>query len=215
MTDIALLLFPGLTALDAVGPWEILTRIPGARVRCVAERPGPVPAEPKGLGLVADVAFSEVPEPDILVIPGGLGVDAILDDAPTLTWLRRAHESSRWTTSVCTGALLLGSAGILKGLRATTHWMSLERLREFGAHPVSDRVVFQGKVVTAAGVSSGIDMALALAEREAGDVVARAIQLSVEYDPQPPFDAGSPQKAGEEIVEAVRKASPRGRNRGE
>jgi putative intracellular protease/amidase len=214
MTDIAILLFEGLTALDAVGPYEVLQRIPGAEIRMVGREKGWVRAIPPSLGLSVDHSFDDVPTADILVVPGGFGVDAVLQDAATLEWIRRAHESSRWTTSVCTGSLLLGAAGVLKGLRATTHWRSLDRLEGFGATPTGERVVFQGKVVTAAGVSSGIDMALALAREEAGEDVAKAIQLSIEYDPQPPFDAGSLEKAGERIAEMVRKAGPRIRKRG-
>jgi len=213
MTEIAILLFEGLTALDAVGPYEVLQRLPGAEIRMVGPEKGSVRAIPPSLGFSVDHRFTDVPSPDILVVPGGFGVDDAMQDAATLDWIRRAHETSRWTTSVCTGSLLLGAAGVLKGLRATTHWRSLDRLPDFGATPTGERVVFQGKVVTAAGVSSGIDMALSLAAKEAGEDVARAIQLSIEYDPQPPFDAGSLEKAGERIAEMVRRAGPRVRKR--
>lgn len=205
MPEIALLVFDRITALDAVGPYEVLQRLPDARLRWVAPQPGVVRTDQGKLALLAEHRLEDVTRPDIVVVPGGFGTDALLDDARVLDWLRGVHETSRWTTSVCTGSLLLGAAGILKGLRATTHWAWLERLRDYGAEPTSERVVFQGKVVTAAGVSSGIDMALALAARELGDEAAQALQLGIEYDPQPPFDAGSPRKAPASVVEAVRK----------
>ncbi len=150
-----------------------------------------------------------MPRPDVVVIPGGAGSRTKAGDA-LLDWIRSAHESSRWTTSVCTGSLLLGKAGILEGLKATSHWIFLDRLRDYGAEPTEERVVEQGKVITAAGVSSGIDMALRLIQLEAGDDVAQAIQLSIEYDPQPPVDAGSPSKASMPLVELVRAAAERG-----
>lgn len=211
MTEIAILLFEGITALDAVGPYEVLQRLPGARLRMLGARRGPVRTHEGSLSLGVDAEYSECPHPQLLVVPGGYGVDRLLRDEPTLAWIRAAHASSQWTTSVCTGSLLLGAAGVLRGLRATTHWNSLERLREYGAEPTLDRVVFQGKVVTAAGVSSGIDMALALVARLAGDEVAQAIQLSIEYDPQPPFDSGSPSKAPPRVVEIVRRVAARAR----
>jgi transcriptional regulator GlxA family with amidase domain len=172
-------------------------------------RRGPVRTHDGSLSLVVDHELADCPRPEILLVPGGYGVDRLLGDEATLAWIRAAHASSRWTTSVCTGSLVLGAAGVLRGLRATSHWNSLERLREFGAEPTLERVVFQGKVVTAAGVSAGIDMALALAAQLAGNQVAQAIQLSIEYDPQPPFDAGSPSKAPPGVVEIVRRAAAR------
>jgi len=144
-----------------------------------------------------------VPEPDVFVIPGGYGTRALIDDAQMIDWIRHAHETSEWTTSVCTGSLLLAAAGILDGLEATTHWLEYDLLERLGAKPVPRRVVQQGKVITAAGVSSGIDMALVLAAEIAGNDVAQAIQLGIEYDPEPPFDSGSPAKAGVRIVELV------------
>jgi putative intracellular protease/amidase len=209
--EIAILLFDGITALDAVGPYEVLSRLPGARVRFVAVEPGPKRTENQALALTADAPLTAAPHPDVVVVPGGYGSRTVMHEAPVLDWLRAAHATSRWTTAVCTGSLILGGAGILRGLRATTHWLELERLRELGAEPVSERVVEQGKVVTAAGVSSGIDMALRLAERVAGADVAQAIQLSIEYDPQPPFDAGSPARAPAHVVELVRAAATRAR----
>ena len=200
---IAILIFEGLTALDAVGPYEVLSRLPGAEVRFVAEEPGPKRTETDMLTLVADYALADVSEPEILVVPGGFGTRPLIGHEPVLDWIRSAHERSTWTTSVCTGSLLLGAAGVLDGLKATSHWLELERLREFGAEPTAERVVEQGKVITAAGVSSGIDMALRLAAHVAGEDVAQAIQLGIEYDPQPPFDAGSPQKAPQHVVDLV------------
>ena len=197
--DIAILIFDRLTALDAIGPYEVLQRLPGATVRFVGSERGPVRTEQGMLGLVADFARDEVTRADILVVPGGIGTRPLVDDEPTLEWIRAIDAGSEWTTSVCTGSLLLGAAGLLEGKEATTHWRALELLGKFGATPVSRRVVEQGKVITAAGVSSGIDMALTLAARVAGDEIAQAIQLGIEYDPQPPFDSGSVAKAPEAV----------------
>jgi putative intracellular protease/amidase len=202
--DIAIPIFEGITALDAIGPYEVLARLPGARVRFVAITPGTYRTDDKQLALVADEPLTAVPHPEIILVPGGFGTRQLMTEKRLLDWLRAAHETSQWTTSVCTGSLLLAAAGILRGLDATTHWASLERLAEFGARPVQKRVVEQGKVMTAAGVSSGIDMALTLAARIAGDEVAQAIQLGIEYDPQPPFSAGSPRTAPPQVVERVR-----------
>lgn len=205
---IAIALYDGITALDAIGPYEALSRLPGAEIRFVADQAGPKRCDSGALSLVADHALDAVPSPDVVVVPGGEGTRdgsgrALLD------WLRAAHESSRWTTSVCTGSLLLGQAGILDGLKATSHWLFLDRLRQYGAQPCAERVVEQGKVITAAGVSAGIDMALRLIQLQAGDDVAQAIQLAIEYDPQPPFEAGSPTKAPDHIVELVRSVARR------
>ena len=202
--EIAVFLYERFTALDAVGPYEVLSRLPGATVRFVAVEPGPKRTETESLVMVAEHSLDEVARPEVVVVPGGFGTRALLTDETVLGWLRRAHESSEWTTSVCTGSLLLGAAGILDGLEATTHWLELETLRQFGARPTSRRVVEQGKVITAAGVSSGIDMGLRLAAHIAGDDVAKGIQLGIEYDPEPPFDVGSPAKAPAELVDAVR-----------
>ena len=203
---IAILIFDGLTALDAIGPYEVLSRLPGAELRFVAKQPGPKRTDTGALGEQADLAIADLPGPDVVLVPGGEGNRPLMRDSEVLDWLRVAHESSTWTTSVCTGALVLGAAGILDGKRATTHWAFLDRLSELGAEPVTERVVEDGKVVTAAGVSAGIDMALTLAARIAGDEVAQAIQLGIEYDPRPPFDAGSPSKASPEVIELVRAA---------
>jgi putative intracellular protease/amidase len=202
--DVAIPLFDRFTALDAVGPYEVLSRLPGATVHFVAREPGPVRTETGALAIVADRSLDDLPHPEVIVFPGGFGTRALLDDEPTLAWLGAAHETSRYTTSVCTGALVLGAAGILDGLEATTYWTERETLRRFGATPSAERVVEQGKVITAAGVSSGIDMALTLAARLANDQVAQAIQLGIEYDPQPPFHTGSPEKAPPELVEGLR-----------
>ncbi len=201
---IAIPLYEGFTALDAIGPYEVLSRLPGASVTWLAGGPGSVRSDNGMLGLEADAAYEELPDPEIVVVPGGITTDAHLDDQRLVGWIRRAHESSEWTTSVCTGSLLLGAAGVLAGLDATSHWLDLEKLERFGARPTRERVVERGKVVTAAGVSSGIDMALTLAARISGPEVAQAIQLGIEYDPQPPFDAGSEEKAPPEIVDLVR-----------
>jgi transcriptional regulator GlxA family with amidase domain len=205
--DVAIPLFDRFTALDAVGPYEVLSRIPGADVRFVAAEPGPLRTEIGSLAIAADHALDDFPAPEVVVVPGGLGTRALLDGGPLRDWIRTAHETSQWTTSVCTGALLLGAAGVLDGLDATTHWLELDTLADFGARPVSRRVVEQGKVVTAAGVSAGIDMALLLAARIAGDEVAQAIQLGIEYDPDPPFAAGSPATAPPQLVDFVRQAA--------
>ncbi len=206
---IAIPIFHRLTALDAVGPYEVLSRLPDAEVHFLAAEPGPKRTENGMLALTADLSLDALPDPEVLVVPGGLGTRELIADERMLAWLRAAHEHSRWTTSVCTGALLLAAAGILHGLQATTHWLELETLRAYGAVPVQRRVVEQGKVITAAGVSAGIDMALTLAARIAGEKVAQAIQLGIEYDPQPPFDSGSTAKALPEIVALVSRARER------
>jgi putative intracellular protease/amidase len=201
--QIAIPIFDRLTALDAVGPYEVLSRLPGATVHFVAKEPGMKRTETRMLGLGADLALADIPEPEVIVVPGGYGTRALIEDDEFLGWVSHAHEHSEWTTSVCTGSLVLAAAGILDGLEATTHWLSYDLLEQLGAKPTGRRVVRQGKVITAAGVSSGIDMALVLAAEIANEDVAKAIQLGIEYDPQPPFDSGSPDKAGERIVQLV------------
>jgi putative intracellular protease/amidase len=201
---IALVIFDKLTALDAIGPYEVLSRLPGAELSFIAKEPGPKRTDTGALALTADLALSDLPDPDILLIPGGEGNRPLLDDQEVLDWVRAAHEGSTWTTSVCTGSLVLGAAGVLEGKRATSHWAYRDTLSSYGAEPVAERVVVDGKIVTAAGVSAGIDMALQLAALVAGEDVARAIQLGIEYDPDPPFDAGSPEKAPE-LADLIRK----------
>jgi transcriptional regulator GlxA family with amidase domain len=201
--EIALLLYDGLAPLDAVGPFEVMRNVPGWDVRTVAKEAGECRSEDGSLALVADHALAEVSTPDILLVPGGFGNRRLLGDAELLDWLREVDRETKWTTSVCTGSHLLGAAGLLEGKRATTNWVQMEALREFGAEPVGGRFVEDGKVITAAGVTAGIDMALHLVAREVGPEVAQAVQLGIEYDPDPPFDSGSPQKAPPEIVELV------------
>jgi putative intracellular protease/amidase len=205
--NIAILLYDKLTALDAIGPYEVLSRLPGASVTFVAQKAGPVRTDNGMLTLIVETAIEEVQAPDVLLVPGGPGEVAARAGGPALEWVRAVHETTTWTTSVCTGSLILAAAGLLNGKRATSHWLALEQLGRLGAEPVAERVVFDGKIVTAAGVSAGIDMALTLAARIAGDQVAQAIQLAIEYDPQPPFDAGSPAKAPAEVVSLLRARS--------
>jgi putative intracellular protease/amidase len=200
--QIAIPIYPAFTALDAVGPYEVLQRLPGAEVVFCSTERGVVRTEQGMLGLSADRTLEEVDRPDVILVPGGVGTRFLLEPAgPYASWIARVHETSTWTTSVCTGALLLAAAGVLGGLDATTHWGARGLLGDLGASPVAERVVERGKVITAAGVSSGIDMALRLAERIAGAEVAQAIQLGIEYDPDPPHDTGSLEKAPPEIVE--------------
>jgi putative intracellular protease/amidase len=203
---IAIPLYDRFTALDAVGPYEVLSRLPGASVTWLAHEPGVVRNDQRMMGIEAQAAFEDLPDPEIVLVPGGTGTNDFLEDERLVAWIRRAHETSDWTTSVCTGALLLGAAGVLDGIEATTHWLDMQDLERYGARPTGRRVVEQGKVLTAAGVSSGIDMALTLAARIAGDDVAQAIQLGIEYDPAPPFDSGSPDKAPESVLALVEAA---------
>jgi putative intracellular protease/amidase len=205
--NIAIPIFDQVTALDAVGPYEVLSRLPGVTVQFIAEEPGPKRTENGMLALTADATFDDLPDPEVIVVPGGFGTRALMQDDTILSWVRRAHETSWWTTSVCTGSLVLAAAGILDGLEATTHWLVLDALGPYGATPVERRVVEQGKVITAAGVSSGIDMALGLAGKIAGEELAQGIQLGIEYDPQPPFDSGSTAKARPEVIGLVRDRS--------
>lgn len=199
---IAIPVFDAFTALDAIGPYEVLQRLPDAEVVFVGHQRGPVRTENGFLAVTADAAFDEVPNPDVVVVPGGIGTRALLEDEAILGWLRRAHLTTRYTTSVCTGSLLLAAAGLLQGLTATTHWAARELLATLGAVPVTERVVAhpEHRIVTAAGVSSGIDMALRLAELLTDRLTAEAMQLEIEYDPEPPFDAGAIEKAGEPVV---------------
>ncbi|MGW0705460.1 DJ-1/PfpI family protein [Streptomyces sp. NPDC002643] len=205
--QIAIVLFDRFTALDAVGPYETLGRLPDAELVFVAEETGPVRADTGALAITADRTLAEVPSPDIVVVPGGPGQSEHMENETLLDWLRTADRTSTWTTSVCTGSLLLGSAGLLEGRRATSHWLALDHLKRYGAEPTGERVVIDGKYVTAAGVSSGIDMGLTLIGRIAGDEHAQAVQLLTEYDPQPPYDAGAPHKAPAHLVEEFRTKS--------
>jgi putative intracellular protease/amidase len=202
--EIAILIFDKLAALDAVGPYEVMRNVPGWDVRFVAKEAGEIRTEDGTLALVADYTLDQVTSPDLVLVPGGRGTRPLMHDDELLGWLREVDRTTKWTTSVCTGSLLLGAAGLLEGKRATGNWLVLEPLRQFGADPVGGRFVEDGKVVTAAGVTAGIDMALHLVAREAGPEVAQAVQLGIEYDPDPPFDSGSPEKAAPEIVELVR-----------
>ncbi len=212
--QIVILLYDRFTALDAVGPYEVLSRLPGAAVVFAAEQPGMVRADTGMLGLRADAALGDVPHPDIVLVPGGPGQEDQMGGGAVHDWLRAADAASSWTTSVCTGSLILAAAGLLAGRRATSHWLALEELRALGATPVSERVVIDGKFVTAAGVSAGIDMALSLAGRIGGAGLAQAIQLGIEYDPQPPYSAGSPGKAPADLVASMRARSGRAAARG-
>jgi transcriptional regulator GlxA family with amidase domain len=205
--QIAILLYERFTVLDAIGPYQVLSGLPGAGVSFVAERPGPIRDEVGSLALSAPAGLADVPHPDIVVVPGGPGQDGQMQDGAVHEWLRAADQTSTFTTSVCTGSLILAAAGLLAGRRATTHWLALDELGRLGATPVSERVVSDGKYVTAAGVSAGIDMALALAGRIAGDETAQAIQLMIEYDPQPPYGAGSPDRAPAQVVRVLRARS--------
>jgi putative intracellular protease/amidase len=202
--DIAIPLYPRFTALDAVGPYEVLSRLPDSRVTFIGTEAGPYKTDNGMLTILAEATLDDLPNPEIVCVPGGWGTRDAMSDERILDWIRGAHETSEWTTSVCTGSLLLGAAGVLEGLDATSHWLELDTLTELGAKPTGRRVVEQGKVVTAAGVSSGIDMALFLLARIAGEDYAKTIQLLIEYDPQPPFDAGSPEKAPPETVAQLR-----------
>jgi putative intracellular protease/amidase len=202
--DIAILIYDRFTALDAVGPYEVLSRLPGAKVTFVAEHAEPKRTDTGQLALLADATIAELGHPEIVLVPGGPGQADLMDDGPVHEWLRTADATSTWTTSVCTGSLVLAAAGLLTDKRATSNWQALEELGGLGVEVVPERVVFDGKYATSAGVTAGIDMALSLAAMIAGEQVAQAIQLGIEYDPEPPFDAGSPTKAPTEIVEAVR-----------
>lgn len=203
--DVAILLYDGITALDAVGPFEVLSRLPGADVRCVGRRAGTCETANRMLGLRASASIDEVPRADLVLVPGGPAARTVARDDAVLDWLRAVHGTSAWTTSVCTGSLILGAAGLLCGVRATTHWLAMEDLARCGAIPVEERVVLDGRIATAAGVSAGIDLALELAARIAGAEVAQEIQLVLEYDPRPPFRAGNARQAPQEIVARVRR----------
>jgi transcriptional regulator GlxA family with amidase domain len=205
MTQIVIPLFPDFTALDAIGPYEVLQRIPGFDITFIGHERGVVRSDNGMLGIEIDGTFEEFTEPDIVVFPGGVGTRPLMSDERVLDWVRAVHPTTVYTTSVCTGSLVLAAAGLLDGHTATTHWSTLATLTEHGAVPVSDRVVehLDHRIITAAGVSSGIDMALRLVELLVDRTAAEASQLMIEYDPQPPFDSGSTAKASEEVVTRV------------
>lgn len=195
--------YEGMTALDVIGPHEILSRLPGAEPIRVAKRPGPVLTD-SGVALTASVGFADVAQADLFFVPGASSATSMEDDPETQDWVRMIHSTTTWTTSVCTGSLILGGAGLLRGARATTHWAAHERLRDHGAEPVAARVVEDGKIMTGAGVAAGLDLALVVASRVSGPDVAKVLQLALEYDPEPPFDSGHPAKAEPTHVDAVR-----------
>lgn len=205
--QIAIALYERFTVLDAIGPYQTLKSLPGAETVFVAEQAGPVRDDSGSLALVADKSFAEVQRPDIVVVPGGPGQSDQMENEALLGWLRTVDATTTWTTSVCTGSLALAAAGLLKGRRATSHWLALSELERLGVESTGERVVFDGKYVTGAGVSAGIDMGLTLAGKIAGDEHAQTVQLLTEYDPQPPYDAGSPEKAPAHIVAKFRDAS--------
>ncbi len=198
---IAIGIYERFTSLDAMGPFQVLSSFPGAEVTFVAEKEGPVLDESGFLTVTARAAFDDLPDPDILLVPGGIITGTLVPHHPIVGWIARAHRTTTWTTSVCTGALLLAGAGVLNGVEATTHWGAMDELARLGAVPVRERVVRRGKIVTAAGVSAGIDMALTLAGAIYGPELAQTLQLAMEYDPAPPYDTGSPEKAGPATVE--------------
>jgi len=206
MKNIGILIFDDMTALDAVGPYEVLSRLPDTRVAFISPDGRPIEST-GGLKLLADKTIHENGAYDVILVPGGAGIDELIDNKDVVEWLRKIHNGSTYTVAVCTGTLLLGKAGLLNGLRATTHWLHLERLTEYGAIPLKQRYVEDGKIITSAGVSAGIDMSLRLAELLTNRTVASAVQLAVEYDPAPPFDSGSPDKAPEEMVRMIRRRS--------
>ena len=199
--EIAVLLFDELTVLDAAGPAEVLGRMPGARIKFVAKRSGVIASQSRSsrLSLVADHQFKDVSAPDVVLVPGGPGYVEASKDVETIDWLCHVHDTSIWTTSVCTGSLILGAADLLAGLHATTHWSMMDKLAEYGAIPTKQRIVRDGKLLSGAGVSAGIDLALELAALIAGKEQAQAIQIQIEYEPSPPFDCGDPTKAPPEV----------------
>jgi transcriptional regulator GlxA family with amidase domain len=196
MTQIAIVLYPGCTALDFIGPYEVLRWLPDAEVRFVWHEPGPITADSGVLVIGATHSFAETPSPDVILVPGGMTTVEHARDEALLDWVRQAHRGATWTASVCSGSIILAAAGLLNGKRATSHWMALPILKTLGVNAVGDeRVVHEGRIVTSAGVSAGIDLALWLAGQIGGDDRAKVIQLSMEYDPQPPFDCGHMSKA--------------------
>ena len=196
MTQIAFVAYPGFTALDMIGPYEVVRNLPDAEVRFVWHEAGPVTSDSGVLVIGATHSLAETPSPDVILVPGGPSTPVHARDQALLDWLRRAHQTADWTTSVCSGSVILAAAGLLKGRRATSHWLAIPLLKGFGATPVAnERIVREGNVVTSAGVSAGLDLALWLAGEIGGEGRAKAIQLAIEYDPQPPFDCGHMSKA--------------------
>jgi transcriptional regulator GlxA family with amidase domain len=206
MTTVALVLYPGFTALDIVGPFQTLVSIPGLDVFFVSDVAGDVTDDTGRFTLKATKSFDEVPRPDVVVVPGGLHVRTATKEDPVVHWLQKVHPTTTWTTSVCTGAVYLALAGLLEGITSTTHWAFYDRLEALGAHPTEQRVVVEGKIITGAGVSAGIDMGLTLVSFLMNDDVAKMVQLAIEYDPQPPFDTGAPSKVSPEMLKATRRA---------
>ncbi len=200
---ITFLFYEGMTALDAIGPYEVLSRLPEVAVHRVGLNRGPV-RTCSGLTLIAEHALTDISHTDVVLIPGAGNATALREYPEILTWVKTIHEHTLWTTSVCTGSLILGAAGILSGVKATTHWAVMNRLANWGAIPTHKRFVTDGKIITAAGVSAGIDMALYLAATLTDENVAQSLQLGLEYDPEPPFDSGSPDKAPAMLVQSLR-----------
>jgi len=200
---IGMLIFPRLTQLDMTGPYEVLARLPDTKVHLVAHTMAPVKTD-RGMEIVPTVTFAECPQLDIVMVPGGPGQQDLMEDATVLEFLKRQAAGAKYVTSVCTGSLVLGAAGLLKGRRATCHWAAIEHLKALGAVPVNQRVVMDGNIITGAGVASGIDFALAVAAVLDGEEVAKQIQLQIEYDPSPPFDSGSTETASAETVALLR-----------
>ena len=209
---IAILLYHGLTALDAIGPYEVLRQLPNSQVTFVSSQRGPIRTDSRVLALGADATFADLPHPDILLVPGGIvGTWAATKNPTLISWVQQAHQTAQWTLSVCTGSLILGAAGLLKGLTTTTHWAARDFLKQYGAIYVAERYVRHGTLITAAGVSAGIDMALFVAGEIAGEAQAQSIQLAIEYDPHPPYHAGSLLQASPEVItlaqQGLRKAA--------
>jgi cyclohexyl-isocyanide hydratase len=202
---IGMLIFPDMTQLDFTGPYEVFAQLPGCEVKVIAKTLEPVAAK-GGLKFIPDTEMDAAPPLDLVFVPGGPGVGPLMEDAVTLEFLRRQSEKARYVTSVCTGALVLGAAGLLKGYRATTHWLSLDLLPIFGATAAPDRVVIDRNRITGGGVTAGIDFALTIAAEVAGEATAKSIQLLIEYNPAPPFACGHPQTADAGVVERVRGA---------
>ena len=203
MIKIVFLFYEGMTSLDAIGPHEVLAHLPGVEVKRVAKKAGLVVTDATHLTLLSEHSLEEISQADVLVVPGGGSATTLEDQPEILEWISAIHQTTTWTTSVCTGSLILGAAGLLQGLPATSHWSVMDRLKKWGAIPTQQRVVEAGKIITAAGVSAGIDMALTLAAKIAGEDVAKRIQLGIEYDPHPPFDSGSIAKADLEMVRTL------------